>query len=331
MKKLLGILVLGLLKKIKLINRYLLILFIFLISFSVNAVEEKKIEDRDKRLELYDTLNWKNWDNPKGHKLKIPSAKVTLDLLETEYYLDNWDDINQFYWWTWGYGAEKETVTYIRGSSYTIFVDFIDDGYVKLDDWKNVNANNLMSEMRETAKANEEYFKKENTNYPTKLDWIYEPTLNEEKKVVSYSYKVTWNDKSVTMESKSLKLGKKGYIDSAYVSNIKNITDFAEEAKASKEFAEYITFDEGLRHSDYKSGDKVAAVGIGGLVAGTLGVKALAKAGAFAKLLPLLLKFGWILLIPLAFVGKLFGGKSQPSSSSDETFETKPKRTRKKK
>ncbi len=312
------------------IKRYLLILFIFLISFSVNAVEEKKIEDREKRLELYDTLNWKNWDNPKGHKLKIPSAKVTLDILETEYYLDSWNDINQFYWWTWGYGAGKEMVAYIRGTGYTIFVDFIDDGYVKLDDWKNVNANNLMSEMRGTAKANEEYYKKENQSYATKLDWIYEPTLNEEKKVVSYSYKVTWNDKSVTMESKSLKLGKKGYIDSAYVSNVENVADFAAEAKASKEFAEYITFDEGLRHSDYKSGDKVAAVGIGGLVAGTLGVKALAKAGAFAKLLPLLLKFGWILLIPLAFVGKLFGGKSQPSSSPDETFETKPKRTRKK-
>ena len=85
------------------------------------------------------------------------------------------------------------------------------------------------------------------------------------------------------------------------------------------------------KHTDYKSGDKVAAVGIGGLVAGTLGVKALAKAGAFAKLLPLLLKFGWILLIPLAFVGKLFGGKSQRSGSSDKKIETKPKRTRKKK
>ena len=44
-------------------------------------------------------------------------------------------------------------VAYIRGPGYTIFVDFIDDGYVKLDDWKNVNANNLMSEMREIAKA----------------------------------------------------------------------------------------------------------------------------------------------------------------------------------
>jgi uncharacterized membrane-anchored protein len=171
--------------------------------------------------------------------------------------------------------------------------------------------------MRRNAKSNAEYSKKNNiSSWTTNVEWIYEPTLNEEKKVVSYSYKVTWNDKSVTMESKSLKLGKKGHIDSAYVSNIENITDFDGEAKASKEFAEYITFDEGLRHSDYKSGDKV---------------KALVKAGIFAKFLPLLLKFGWILLIPLAFIGKLFGGKGQPSSSTDETFETKPKQTRKKK
>ena len=314
------------------IIKKIFIIFLFIIiPFNLNAVEEKKIEDRDKRLELYDKLNWKNWDNPKKHTLKIPSAKANLDILESEYYLDRWSDINQFYWWTWGHGAGKEMVAYIRGPSYTIFVDYIDDGYVKLDDWKNVDATNLISEMRETAKANEEYFKKENTNYATKLDWIYEPTLNEEKKVVSYSYKVTWNDKSVTMESKNLKLGKKGYIDSAYVSNIENITDFEREAKASKEFAEYITFDEGLRHTDYKSGDKIAAVGIGGLVAGTLGVKALAKAGILAKFLPLLLKFGWILLAPLFFIGKLFGGKNESRNLPDETFEPKPKKTRKKK
>ena len=50
------------------------------------------------------------------------------------------------------------------------------------------------------------------------------------------------------------------------------------------------------------------------LVAGSLGVKALAKAGAFAKFLPLLAKFWWILLAPFlllfSFVGKK--NKSKP-------------------
>ena len=38
-------------------------------------------------------------------------------------------------------------------------------------------------------------------------------------------------------------------------------------------------FDEGFKYSDYKPGDKIATIGIGGLVAGSLGVKALAKTG----------------------------------------------------
>ena len=47
--------------------------------------------------------------------------------------------------------------------------------------------------------------------------------------------------------------------------------------KWPKNLQTQLTFQEGYRYSDYKSGDKTAAVGIGGLVAGTLGVKALAK------------------------------------------------------
>ena len=60
----------------------------------------------------------------------------------------------------------------------------------------------------------------------------------------------------------------------------------------------------------------MAAVGIGGLVAGSLGVKALAKAGILAKFMPFLLKFGWILLAPLFFIGKLFGGNKSKQKST---------------
>ena len=82
--------------------------------------------------------------------------------------------------------------------------------------------------------------------------------------------------------------------------------------KMAVEFANTVTFKEGFKHSDYKSGDKVAALGIGGLVAGTLGVKALAKAGILAKFLPLLAKFWWIIIAPIvAFFG--FLGKNDSS------------------
>ena len=282
---------------------------------SINTVDEKKIEDREKRLELYKTLNWKNFDNAESHKLKISKSNVSIEILESEYYLDNWKDINQFTWWAFGLPAEKDQIVLIMGNDYTIYTNWIDDGYVKLDEWKNVNSKKLMEGLREIQKNNIEYLKEKNLSYSTNISWIYEPNLNEEKKVVSYSYKVKWSDNTVTMESKSLKLGKKGYVESAYVSSVDKNTDFTEVAKNSREFAEYMSFDENFRHSDYKSGDKVAALGIGGLVAGTLGVKALAKAGILAKFLPLLAKFWWIIVAPLVAI---FGflGKNDTSKDS---------------
>jgi len=107
--------------------------------------------------------------------------------------------------------------------------------------------------------------------------------------------------------------------------------DLKEYSSIAKDFTNGVSFKEGARHADYKSGDKVAAVGIGGLVAGTLGVKALAKAGVFAKFIPLLAKFWWIILAPIAAFG-FFGKKTNSNSNSEQIEpEEKPKRKRRSK
>ena len=92
------------------------------------------------------------------------------------------------------------------------------------------------------------------------------------------------------------------------------------------EFANSIQFEEGYRYADYKSGDKTAAVGIGGLVAGTLGVKALAKAGVLTKLLAFAVKFWWILLAPLVLLGGLFNKKSSSGEKVSQKRKTKSKK-----
>ena len=89
-------------------------------------------------------------------------------------------------------------------------------------------------------------------------------------------------------------------------------------------------FTEGYTYKDYKSGDKIAAAGIGALVATSLGVKALKSGGGAAAaggILLLLKKFWWILLAPLAFLGKLFGGGDNEQSNNT----SKPKSRAKKK
>ena len=293
----------------KIISSLLLILF-----FCTNgyAVEQKKITDDEQWSKKVETLNWKNLEQ-KEHSKEIKKANASILILEEEIYLDNFKDIDQYNWWNTGLAAEKDSVMLIRGDGYTIYLDYVDEGYIKLDDWEKVNPTNFLKQMNETAKSNAEYLKKINLDYTTKIDWIFKPTLNKENNSVSFSYKVTWGSGIETMESKNLILGKKGHLESAFVINYREDLNFKEQSEFSKDFVNGVIFQEGFKHSDYKPGDKIAAAGIGGLVAGSLGVKALAKTGLLAKLL----KFWWILLAPLAFLGKFLSGKeSSPNTSS---------------
>ena len=293
----------------KIISSLLLIVF-----FCTNgyAVEQKKITDDEQWSKKVETLNWKNLEQ-KEHSKEIKKANASILILEEEIYLDNFKDIDQYNWWNTGLAAEKDSVMLIRGDGYTIYLDYVDEGYIKLDDWEKVNPTNFLKQMNETAKSNAEYLKKINLDYTTKIDWIFKPTLNKENNSVSYSYKVTWNSGIETMESKNLILGKKGHLESAFVINYREDLNFKMQSEFSKDFVNGVIFQEGFKHSDYKPGDKIAAAGIGGLVAGSLGVKALAKTGLLAKLL----KFWWILLAPLAFLGKFLSGKeSSPNTSS---------------
>ena len=292
----------------KIISSLLLIVFFYTNCF---AVEQKKITDDQKWSKKVETLNWKNLEQ-KEHSKEIKKANASILNLDEEIYLDNFKDINQYNWWNTGLAAEKDSVMLIRGDGYTIYLDYVDEGYIKLDDWEKVNPTNFLKQMNERAKSNAEYLKKKNLDYTTKIDWIFKPTLNKENNSVSYSYKVTWNSGIETMESKNLILGKKGHLESAFVINYREDLNFKEQSEFSKDFVNGVIFQEGFKHSDYKPGDKIAAAGIGGLVAGSLGVKALAKTGVLAKLL----KFWWILLAPLAFFGKFLSGKESSSNNS---------------
>ena len=294
-------------------------------KFSKNNSEEKVASSNNtetsNKTEKFYNLNWNNLDNPKNHDAEIPTSNATVNIIDREIYLTDKNDINELSLLLFDDEDHINHMVIIENESYdyTIYIEFLKEGYISLDDWKNVDSNTLLKDMKTNMREDIKDIK-----------WVFDPKIYDNKHV-TYSYEILWADGHKSLETKSLALGRKGYLDIAFVKKVKEDTNFQDYADAAVEFANTVKFNEGYKHTDYKSGDKVAAVGIGGLVAGTLGVKALAKAGAFAKLLPLLLKFGWILLIPLAFVGKLFGGKSQPSSSPDETFETKPKRTRKKK
>ena len=279
---------------------------------SLNISEDQKNEtNKEDRVgdfeENYFALNWYNLDNSKNHNTEIPTSNSTVNILESEIYLKGEKDINEYsllVFETEDYSKDM----FIKGESYSIYIDYINEGFTSLEDWNDVDPKKLLEDMKSTAKEDVKT-----------VTWLIEPKIFENTNV-TYSYKVEWNDGDITIETKILTLGREGHNDISLVASQENFS-VTELENLAIEFAKTIKFADGFAYADYKSGDKVAALGIGGLVAGTLGIKALAKVGVLAKLLPFLKGFWWIILAPMLIIGKLFSGKSDNSQKT-----TSPKR-----
>ena len=297
------------------------LILVFNFSFQSFAVEKFMLskdlsqEERDKKL---DTLTWYNWDTSKNHKTLLKKPNAEIYILESEYYLKGTKDINQYSWWVFGEEDIQSNLIIFSGDQ-TIYVRYKDEGYVTIDDWKSIKPENLIAEMRQAQEAWKDQLKEEGRNYVEELNWVYKPTFDEEKNAVYVSYEGSWNGKKgryKSMQTNSIVLGRNGYLDLSFVTSITNETtkvELQQIANLAKDFTDGIDFLDGSKHADYKSGDKVAALGIGSLVAGTLGVKALAKVGLLAKIAPFLLKFWWIIFAPIAAIIGM-SNKKKPST-----------------
>ena len=296
-----------------------LISIIILFSTNLHAIEKKQIVDDAEWGKKLDTLKWYNEENSKNYTIKIPGSNANINIYEGEMYLLG-QDIEQYNWWAYG-RYHRELVLKVFGIGYTYVIDKpTKDGYIKVEDWSDVSPEELIQGLRDANKD-----QGDGLGYAKEVQWIYKPNLDKEKDLVNYSYKVVWNDDTITMESKNIILGRGGHIDQIFVfSDLSNTKANADLAKAASSDT---TFDAGFSYKDFKAGDKVAAVGIGALVATSLGVKVLKGAKATGGILLLLKKLWWVILAPLAFIGTLFGGGDKEQTEEN----SQPVRRRKKK
>ena len=177
----------------------------------------------------------------------------------------------------WANGVEYPSTTHYidifldNEKSYTINIaKFTNDGYIKGDDWDNVDAESFIKELKSgSEKANKERIK---NGYATVEDitWHIKPSYNKELGYVFYSLLVKFNDGSETYNSTAMVLGRKGYTDITFLfkDTIANVMP-TEIDKVVKNFK----YNQGSQYTDFKSGDKIAAYGVGALVAGSLGIK----------------------------------------------------------
>lgn len=183
-------------------------------------------------------------------------------------------------------------------SQYLFF--YTDSGYVKTDDWTDVDPDKFIKDIKENYKASNATREQNGQPTITNVTWKKKPYLDGVYNSVYFALNVTWSNNTSTVEGKAIILGREGYTTASYVGG----TDGYNEQMLLN-LSKIHKFNSTKEYKDWKSGDKVAAAGIGALLATTLGVKAL-KPGIIAAGLLLLKKFWFIIFLPFIWLGNLF-------------------------
>jgi uncharacterized membrane-anchored protein len=201
-----------------------------------------------------------------------------------------------------------------------VIFDFSDIGYVKDEDKDEIDGDAILKSLREGATEENKERQRRGWNTISIISWAssprYEPTTHN----LEWATKIKNDQTGVESINHNIRmLGRGGVMQAALVVSPE---DYASTLPNTRTLLQGFSFKEGKRYAEFKPGDKIAEIGLIGLMTGGA-VAVAAKTGLLAKL-----GKGAFKLIALAVGGisalfsKLFGRKkdgaaAESSDSSD--------------
>ena len=170
------------------------------------------------------------------------------------------------------------------GNSYTVapaqggwfgILSFADEGYIKDDE--QIDADALLKQLKEQNVASNE--RKRQQGYPTMTleGWAIAPRYDSSSKRLEWGTRfISDLDKQPVVNVSTRILGRSGYTSAVLVTSPDALeADLADFKLALKDF-DYVS---GEKYSEWRQGDKVAAIGLGALVLGGAAAVASSKGG----------------------------------------------------
>ncbi len=259
---------------------------------------------------------WEALDRQKG-EVKIPSANVSFTVPDNFYFL-NPNDAEKVLVEVWGNPPGNavlgmlfpEEFTPFDENAWAVTVQYEADGYVSDDDAADIDYSDLLKDMKaDTREASKQRVAQ---GYETieLVGWAAEPFYNQQTHKMHWAKEIKFGADTNTLNYNVRALGRRGVLILNFIADIDQKELIAANLDTVMAMAE---FDQGARYDDFEPGvDKVAAYGLGALVAG----KVLAKTGLLAALLIFLKKFGVFIVIGLAALLRKFFRK-KPSVSDE--------------
>jgi uncharacterized membrane-anchored protein len=188
--------------------------------------------------------------------------------------------------------------------------DFSDIGYVKDDEKADLDADDILTSLREGNEAGNQQKKIRGWKTLSLLGWASAPKYDEASHNLEWAIKLEDDaDKSITLNHFIRVLGREGVME---VSLVTAPEDYEKTLPEMRKLLTSFNFKAGQKYSEYRQGDKIAAIGLTGLIVGG-GVAAAAKSGLLGGLLKVLGKSAKLLVIAVgaaaAGIAKLFGRK----------------------
>lgn len=203
-----------------------------------------------------------------------------------------------------------------ENSNWFVTMDYEPAGYIKDDDAKDWNAEDLLQSLKDGTEAGNEHRREIGVAEIQVTRWVEKPAYDAQTHRLVWSAELRekgGQNRDPVVNYNTYVLGRQGYVSMDLITASSTIEA---DKPAAQELLAAVNFNDGKRYTDFNSStDKVAAYGlaalIGGLAAKKLGL--LAAAGVF------ILKFAKIILVSLAAAGgavaKFFKGRGGASQA----------------
>lgn len=184
--------------------------------------------------------------------------------------------------------------------SWGVVITYVEDGYVKDDEAASINYDELLKEMQEGTRESSKERVKQGYEAIELIGWAAPPRYDQASHKLYWAKKLSFGGQPEhTLNYDIRALGRRGVLSLNAVASMSQLQTIE---KDMQEVLSFVEFNEGHRYGDYVAGvDKVAAYGIGALIAGKLA----AKAGLFKLLLLFAAKFWKLLIVAALAIGVL--------------------------
>ncbi len=231
-----------------------------------------------------------NWQSPGSYQL--PNSRSTISVPDGHLIVVG-EDARKYQVLSGNtYDKSLEAVVLSVDSFDTIYFKNNNEGYVSIEDWKDVDPIALLASISDATEEANKQRRMEGIPEIHVVGWLQEPTLDRQTNTVFWAIEAEdEREADGLVNSIAIRLGRNGFERLVWVTNKSTYVHIGGELDV---MLQAHSFDPGYRYTDFTKGDNVAAYGIAGLVAATTGAK-FGKAAIIGGA-AILKKFGGVIL-----------------------------------